>query len=63
MNLLGARVLGADRLGCHCLLLESDAGLVLVDTGFGTVDMERPVPRLSRLFVIMILPSCRIPSS
>jgi len=56
MNLLGARVLGADRLGCHCLLLESDAGLVLVDTGFGTVDMERPVPRLSRLFVTLTRP-------
>ncbi len=26
-------------LVCHCLLIESDAGLVLVDTGFGTRDI------------------------
>lgn len=24
---------------CHCLLIESDAGLILVDTGFGTRDI------------------------
>lgn len=27
------------RLVCHCLLIESDAGLILVDTGFGTKDV------------------------
>lgn len=26
-------------LVCHCLLIESDAGLILVDTGFGTRDI------------------------
>jgi glyoxylase-like metal-dependent hydrolase (beta-lactamase superfamily II) len=36
---------------CHCLMVESDAGLVLVDTGFGTRDVERTYPRLSPLFV------------
>lgn len=27
------------RIVCHCLLVESDAGLILVDTGFGTRDI------------------------
>jgi glyoxylase-like metal-dependent hydrolase (beta-lactamase superfamily II) len=36
---------------CHCLLVESDDGLVLVDTGFGTRDVEETYPRLSPLFV------------
>jgi glyoxylase-like metal-dependent hydrolase (beta-lactamase superfamily II) len=53
----GARVLGTDRLGCHCLLLETEAGLVLVDTGFGTADVERPRPRLSRLFLALARPA------
>jgi len=38
-------------LVCHCLLVETNAGLVLVDTGFGTGDMERPYARLSPLFI------------
>lgn len=29
------------RLVCHCLLIESDRGLILVDTGFGTKDIAR----------------------
>lgn len=29
------------RLVCHCLLIESDSGLILVDTGFGSKDIER----------------------
>lgn len=29
-------------LPCHVLLLETEAGLVLVDTGFGSADMARP---------------------
>ncbi|HEY8382081.1 MAG TPA: MBL fold metallo-hydrolase [Microvirga sp.] len=39
------------RLVCHCLLIESEQGLVLVDTGFGSRDVERPYERLSPLFV------------
>lgn len=27
---------------CHCLLIETSQGLVLVDTGFGKVDVENP---------------------
>ncbi len=37
------------KLVCHCLLLETDAGLVLVDTGFGLGDVANP-RRLSGLF-------------
>lgn len=35
------------RLVCHCLLVETDAGLVLVDTGFGVTDIaarRAPLP-------------------
>ena len=34
------------RLVAHVLLLETDGGLVLVDTGFGLQDIARPGPRL-----------------
>lgn len=37
-------------LVCHCLLIESDAGLVLVDTGYGLRDIYSTYPRLSRTF-------------
>lgn len=30
------------KIVCHCLLIESSEGLVLVDTGVGTVDVENP---------------------
>ncbi|GAA2683795.1 MBL fold metallo-hydrolase [Actinoplanes palleronii] len=39
------RVPGGD-LVCHVLLAESDAGLVLVDTGFGRADLADPATRL-----------------
>jgi glyoxylase-like metal-dependent hydrolase (beta-lactamase superfamily II) len=42
---------GAPALGCHCLLIETGQGLVLVDTGFGTEDVERPRPRLAPFFL------------
>jgi glyoxylase-like metal-dependent hydrolase (beta-lactamase superfamily II) len=38
-------------LSCHCLLIESDQGLVLVDTGFGLRDVRVPRPRLPGLFL------------
>jgi|APTNR8051073442_1049403.scaffolds.fasta_scaffold00298_25 glyoxylase-like metal-dependent hydrolase (beta-lactamase superfamily II) len=41
------------RLVCHCLLIESDAGLILVDTGFGTRDVARPRGRLSPFFLAL----------
>ncbi len=34
----------------HCLLIESDAGLILVDTGFGSADLAHP-PLLERAFM------------
>lgn len=40
------------RLICHCLLVETDnSGLVLVDTGFGSRDVEDPYERISPLFI------------
>lgn len=42
------------RLVCHCLLIETDAGLVLVDTGYGLKDVRQPFPRLSRPFAAML---------
>jgi len=37
-------------LSCHCLLVETNRGLVLVDTGFGLQDVHHPKKRLSRFF-------------
>lgn len=39
------------RLVCHCLLIETEQGLVLVDTGFGLQDVQSPTSRLSPFFV------------
>ncbi|WAS95099.1 MBL fold metallo-hydrolase [Nannocystis punicea] len=47
---------GPARLTCHCLLLETDRGLVLVDTGLGLEDIQSPTTRLSRFFVGMMRP-------
>lgn len=38
-------------LVCHCLAIETNDGLVLVDTGFGVEDIRHRYPRLSPLFV------------
>lgn len=38
-------------LVCHCLLVETEQGLVLVDTGFGLEDVLHPKPRLSSFFL------------
>jgi glyoxylase-like metal-dependent hydrolase (beta-lactamase superfamily II) len=38
------------RIVCHCLLVETDEGLVLVDTGLGVRDIEEPHRRLSAFF-------------
>ena len=42
------------RLICHCLLVETEQGLVLVDTGLGSRDMRAPFPRLSRLYANLL---------
>lgn len=46
-------------LTCHCLLVETDAGLVLVDTGFGTRDVEAPRDRQSWFFLGLLRPAFR----
>jgi glyoxylase-like metal-dependent hydrolase (beta-lactamase superfamily II) len=38
-------------LVCHCLLVETDRGLVLIDTGFGERDIKAPLSRLSPFFM------------
>ena len=47
------------KLACHCLLVESEAGLVLVDTGFGTRDVDHPRRRLSEFFLTLNNPQLR----
>lgn len=47
------------QLTCHCLLLETDTGLVLVDTGLGLRDVEDPRGRLSAFFLAMVSPDFR----
>jgi glyoxylase-like metal-dependent hydrolase (beta-lactamase superfamily II) len=44
------------RMICHCLLVESDAGLILVDTGLGTADLADPRARLGKGFAAMMRP-------
>jgi glyoxylase-like metal-dependent hydrolase (beta-lactamase superfamily II) len=48
-------LLGEARLVAHCLLIEADDGLVLVDTGFGTGDVSDP-GRLGRPFGAVVRP-------
>src|SRR5688572_5881588 len=47
------------RLACHCLLVETPAGLVLVDTGLGLRDCASPRTRLSRFFLALLAPEFR----
>ncbi len=58
----GARLLRGEggllervRSVCHCLLIEGAEGLVLVDTGFGRGDVERP-RQLGRIFTTLVSP-------
>jgi hypothetical protein len=45
---------------CHCLLIESDDGLILIDTGLGVEDVNEP-RRLGFLFNAMARPRPRSP--
>ncbi|MGE5865261.1 MAG: MBL fold metallo-hydrolase, partial [Rhizobacter sp.] len=47
------------RLCCHCLLVESNDGLVLVDTGFGLRDVANPASRISSFFLALLSPDFR----
>ena len=46
-------------LACHCLLVEFNDSLVLIDTGLGLHDVEHPEARLSRFFLTLIRPEFR----
>ncbi len=41
---------------CHCLLIETSVGLVLVDTGIGLGDMSQPSERLGGAFTALVNP-------
>ncbi|HQZ64721.1 MAG TPA: MBL fold metallo-hydrolase [Planctomycetaceae bacterium] len=41
-------VSGYPTVVCHCLLLEDETGLALVDTGIGLLDLKNPVERLGQ---------------
>jgi glyoxylase-like metal-dependent hydrolase (beta-lactamase superfamily II) len=47
------------RLTSHCLLLETDRGLVLIDTGYGLRDVRDPHSRLARVFLALLRPELR----
>jgi len=58
----GGRLLGAEKgqkalMPCHCLLVETNDGLVLIDTGVGLGDIESPSRRLGAVFVGMMRPA------
>jgi len=48
--------LGRPGMVCHCLLVETEQGLVLVDTGIGLADVADAEGRLGRQFVRMTRP-------
>jgi glyoxylase-like metal-dependent hydrolase (beta-lactamase superfamily II) len=47
------------RLTSHCLLLETDTSLVLVDTGYGLRDVRDPRSRLAKFFLALVKPELR----
>lgn len=54
-----ASVVRRGELACHCLLVETGAGLVLVDTGLGLRDVREPRTRLSAFFLALLSPDFR----
>jgi glyoxylase-like metal-dependent hydrolase (beta-lactamase superfamily II) len=46
-------------LVCHCLLIETNDGLVLIDTGYGSQDITQPRERLSNFFLALNRPQLR----
>jgi glyoxylase-like metal-dependent hydrolase (beta-lactamase superfamily II) len=47
------------KIVAHCLLIEAGGELVLVDTGYGTEDCEKP-GRLGIQFRVSVMPTCRV---
>lgn len=41
------------RMICHCWLIETNDGLVLVDTGLGSEDLKHPRKRLGRMVTLL----------
>ena len=54
-----ASIVERGELACHCLLLELNDRLVLVDTGMGLKDVHNPRSRLSAFFLAMVKPAFR----
>lgn len=52
-------ILHRGELCCHCLLVETEQGLVLVDTGYGLRDVRNPKSRLSSFFLALLSPDFR----
>jgi glyoxylase-like metal-dependent hydrolase (beta-lactamase superfamily II) len=52
-------ILQRGELACHCLLVESEQGLILIDTGLGLRDVADPRGRLSRFFLMLVSPDFR----
>jgi glyoxylase-like metal-dependent hydrolase (beta-lactamase superfamily II) len=52
-------ILQRGQLCCHCILLETEQGLVLIDTGFGVEDVRAPRRRLSGFFLALLSPDFR----
>jgi glyoxylase-like metal-dependent hydrolase (beta-lactamase superfamily II) len=48
---------GAAKLVCHCLLIETEQGLVLVDTGLGTADVTTEKAKLERSWLLLTRPA------
>ncbi|WP_353220843.1 MBL fold metallo-hydrolase [Salinisphaera sp. S4-8] len=46
-------------LVCHCLLIETEAGLILVDTGLGVADVTQGRSRLGGMFSHVVRPALR----
>jgi len=56
---LASTMNGQGRLVAHVLAIETPSGLVLVDTGLGTADVEAPRRRLGLTFLISVGPQLR----
>jgi glyoxylase-like metal-dependent hydrolase (beta-lactamase superfamily II) len=56
----GGRLFERGRMVCHCLLIEGEDGLVLVDTGIGTQDMADLEGRLGAVFARVVAPRCDV---
>jgi len=52
----GGSLFSSGHLVCHCLLIETSSGLVLVDTGIGRADIAHPRERLGSSFQTVFRP-------